>query len=377
MAELKLLNMKVLKIIGILILIIFLTYKSCQLYYSNIPDSKDLEDRIERYLDNYYFTDSLSKGVVVGVVQRGKVFIKGFGRLKVDSPIKPDSMTLFEIGSITKVFTSEALKIGVSRGDFKLEDDIRQYLSPKVQLPSYINISLLNLSTHTSGLPRLPQSLLDKMKDSLNPYKDLVQQDIYDYLKSCNENKPVGQYGYSNLGVGLLGHILELKYQKKYDDIIQDEICSKLKMRYTFNHIPDSLLSKVAQGYNEFNQPNPLWDFPVFQGTGCLKSNVVDMIKFLKAHLNESETAISPTLIECFKPQMNGDTGLGWHLYEDDLKGIHGVPWHNGGTGGFRSFIAMDKNLQTGIILLSNSSVDITKVGMQLFILSRKVSLKN
>ena len=364
--------MKILKIIGIVILLLalvviglyfFLMYKS-----NNLKNTKDLEARIDKLVAEKIKQKQL-KGIVIGIVTPDKVFIKGFGLVSDNSTDVPDSSTIFELASIGKLFTTSVLQMGVSRGDFDLNDKISKHLASKVAVSNACTATLLNLATHTSGFPSLPKNMLDKMQDEQNPYKNLQISDLYDYLKTCNENKAIGDCEYSNFGMGVLGHILELKYNKKYEDIVKTEICNPLKMTNTTINLSPEQGKKLAQGYDQQGLPNPVWQDPVLQGAGSFLSNAEDMVKFIKANLDENYSPISPNLMACHTPQLNGETGLGWHLantFVDNLVGIKGLVWHNGGAGGYSSYLAIDKKTKSGLIILSNSANDVTELGQRI-----------
>jgi serine-type D-Ala-D-Ala carboxypeptidase/endopeptidase len=220
----------------------------------------------------------------------------------------------------------------------------------------------------------------DKMKDEQNPYKDLTYNDLYDYLKTCPENSTAGSFEYSNLGMGLLGHILELKYDKKYEEIIKEEICSKLGMNQTIITLSELQKKQVAQGHSENGNPNPIWDIPVLTGAGGFLSNATDMIQFIKANLDENYSLISPQLIACHTPQLNGERGLGWGIFNRwiaKIASLEGIVYHNGGTGGCRTYIGIDKKSKNGLIILSNSSNDVSILGEQLMFLIKKVSFED
>ena len=373
--------MNALKITGIIILVGITALVSlyCFIRYraNNIADTRDLKERIDKRVEKE-LNDQKRKGIIVGVVKNGTVFIKGYGTVKEGLQEKPDSMTLFELASIGKLFTTSALQIGISRREFGLNDPIATYLPPEIALPNTFRATLLNLATHTAGLPSLPKNMIEKMKDEKNPYKDISMNDLYDYLKRCDENTPVGQYEYSNFGMGLLGHILELKYGQTYEHIIQKEIGATIGMDNTVITRSEEQEKKLAQGYDETGQPNPVWQDTVLAGAGSFLSNAADMTKFIKANLDVRYCAISPQLIACHEPQLSGETGLGWHLatgFFDDLLGIKGIIWHNGGAGGYSSYIALDKQSKSGIIIMSNSATDITDFGMKLMLLVKNISL--
>ena len=364
--------MKVIKIIGVIILtivvivigiIFYIKYKS-----NNVKDNKDLEASIDKQA-NQYISEGNSVGLVIAVIKNGKTFIKGYGSTNKEKQVLPDSLSVFELASTSKLFTTSTLQILVDDGQLKIDDKIQSFLTDKVKIPlSGQNTTLQHLATHLSGFPSLPNSFISKMTDETNPYKDLVTQDIYDYLKTCEGKQSDGTFEYSNFGMGLLGHILELKSGIKYESLVKQKMLEPLGMKNTFVSIDSLNKSKIVQGYDENNKATPVWADKVLTGAGSFLSNASDMVKFIKANLKENEKDISKSLILTHQRQLKGETGLGWILPSsaDKLLGNNAIVWHNGMAGGYASFIAVDKSNNYGVIILSNKAVDITKLGMKL-----------
>lgn len=364
--------MKAMKIIGVIILtivvIIFGIYFYIKYKSKNVKDNKDLEASIDKQA-NQYISEGNSVGLVVAIIKNGKTFIKGYGTTTKEKQILPDSLSVFELASTSKLFTTSTLQLLVDNGELKIDDKIQSFLTDKVKIPLPVqNTTLQHLATHLSGFPSLPNSFISKMTDETNPYKDLVTQDIYDYLKTCEGKQSDGTFEYSNFGMGLLGHILELKSGIKYESLVKQKLLEPLGMKNTFVSIDSLNKSNIVQGYDENNKAAPVWTDNVLTGAGSFLSNASDMVKFIKANLKENETSISKSLILTHQRQLNGETGLGWILHSsaDKLLGNNDIVWHNGMAGGYASFIVVDKSNNYGIVILSNKAVDVTKFGMKL-----------
>ena len=137
-----------------------------------------------------------------------------------------DGDTVFEIGSVTKVFTGLLLAEAVSRNELKLKDPISRFLPASVKVPERNGrqITLLDLATHTSALPRLPDNLVPK--DAENPYADYTVEQMYAFLRDFKPTRDIGsEYEYSNFGAGLLGHVLALQAGMNYEALVRDRIC--------------------------------------------------------------------------------------------------------------------------------------------------------
>ncbi len=349
-------------------------------YYRNrsLKDTKNLEEII-RQKGNAYVQNEGSIGLVVGVVKDDKIFIEGFGKTQKTNGKTPDANTLFELASITKVFTTSTAQILVDKGEINWKDSIEKYLPKDLKLSDKARkITLFQLATHTSGLPRLPKIFFPKMGDEKDPYKDLDVQDIYNYLETCEENSEVGKYAYSNLGMGLLGHILELKIGKSFESIVKEEIVEKLNMKNTTITLSEEQKKNLAQGYDNKGNPTPIWENKALAGAGSFISNAKDMCKFLSANLDSENSKISNSLVKTHKKYSNTKTGLGWHFYSwffTFMTGERNILWHNGATGGYRTFLGINKNQKSGVIILSNSNNDVTALGMKLSFYIGKISL--
>ncbi len=371
-------------IIGVLIFLLALGF-ACFLAYRyygnrNIKDTKNLEEIVGRIGDGYVSKNG-NVGMVVGIVKGDRVFIKGFGKKSKESGDAPDAQTIFELASIGKVFTASAAQILSDRGEISFDDSIDKYLNPKVKLCEKAkNITLRQLATHTSGLPSFPESFVPKIKDELNPYKDLTVQDLYDYLATCENLGKAGSFDYSNLGMGVLGHILELKTGKSYETIVKDEIINWLEMKNTTITLSAEQRELLAQGYNEQGNPNPVWEDSVLTGAGSFLSNAEDMTKFIRANFDASHSEISGSLLKTHERQTGGETGLGWHYYSRFFAALtdeEDVIWHNGGAGGYASFIAINKKTKSGIIVLSNTTDDVTWLGTRLNFSAKNISFSD
>lgn len=371
-------------VIGVLVFLLalgiisFLAYR----YYGNrnVKDTKNLEEVIGRIGDGYVSKNG-NVGLIVGVVRGERVFIKGFGKKSKEGGDAPDAQTIYELASIGKIFTTSAAQILAERGEISFDDSIDNYLNPTVKICEKAkNITLGQLATHTSGLPSFPESFIPKIKDELNPYKDLTRSDLYDYLATCENLGEAGKFDYSNLGMGVLGHILELKTGKSYEAIVKDEIVNRLEMKNTTIALSAEQQKLLAQGYNEQGNPNPVWEDSVLTGAGSFLSNAEDMTKFIRANFDASRSEISGSLLKTHEKQTGGETGLGWHYYSRFfavLTDEENVIWHNGGAGGYASFIAINKRTKSGVIVLSNTTDDVTSLGTRLNFAARNISFSD
>jgi D-alanyl-D-alanine-carboxypeptidase/D-alanyl-D-alanine-endopeptidase len=310
-----------------------------------------LVDRIDR--------QHQSVGIVVGIIGREGRRVIAYGHLEKEDSRPVNGDTIFEIGSETKVFTALLLADMVQGGEVALHDPVAKYLPANVKMPERNgrSITLVDLATHTSGLPRLPQNL--SPKDPSDPYADYSVEQLYEFLAGYQLTRDIGsQYEYSNLGGGLLGHVLALRGGMSYEALVESRICAPLGMSSTRITLTPEMKARLAKGYDAAMEPAENWDLPTLAGAGALRSTANDMLIFMAANLGYTKTSLAPALaamLQVRRPtgQAGLEIALGWHILSANGKEI---AWHNGGTGGYRSYMGFDPKARGGVVLLSNAS---------------------
>jgi serine-type D-Ala-D-Ala carboxypeptidase/endopeptidase len=307
-------------------------------------------------------------GLVVGLISADGQEVYGYGETKIGGGVKPDQDTLFEIGSITKTFTSLALAGMVADGKLKLDDEVKALLpAGQVTVPSRSGkeITLLQLSTHSSGLPRMPDNKAPK--DPKDPFADYDTAKLYAFLSGYTLTRdPGAQWEYSNLGVGLLGHALSLKANKSYEALVADRITGPLKLKDTAITLSSEQTKRLTPGYDwDLELALPI-DLSVLAPAGALRSSARDMLAYLAAQTGITSTALTATLAETHKSHYKAATremGLAWIITDSRYH------WHNGGTGGFETFVGFDKQAKVGVVVLGNAHTGYspqTKLGLAL-----------
>lgn len=309
------------------------------------------------------------KGLAIGFVTDKGQQTLGYGAISDTNPAAPTPETLFEIGSITKTFTGIILAQMVEEGTVKLDDRAQALLGMTLMVP--VNkerpITLVDLATHSSGLPRMPSNF--SPKDPQNPYADYTVAQMGQFLMRHKlQRKPGEKSEYSNLGMGLLGHILQLKSGYDYESLVEKVITGPLEMTHTRITLDEDDLARLAQGHDSDGQPAKNWDLPTLAGAGAIRSTSGDMLKYVAANVglrpSKLDKAIALSQQVHFKnpDDAGGDVGLGWQLQR-----VNKLVWHNGGTGGYSSFIGMQPEKKIGVVVLGNSSSDyVTQLGFRL-----------
>jgi D-alanyl-D-alanine-carboxypeptidase/D-alanyl-D-alanine-endopeptidase len=310
-------------------------------------------------------------GVAIGVLTGGGTWIMGSGTAGPEGPSPPAADTIFEIGSVTKVFTATLLAAMVQEGLVALEDPMQQHLPDGVQLPVRGRpITLADLATHTAGLPRLPHGfLLRSTRHRRNPYAWFTVDDLYAGLPSTRlRREPGGRPRYSNLGYGLLGHVLALRAGRSYEQLLQERICGPLGLEDTGVSVSAAARGRFAQGHDRRGRPVPHWDLPVLAGAGALRSTVANLLAFLRLHLSEGDSALAHAAVLTHVPRSRHrglTVGLGW-MRLPLLGTEHELLFHNGGTGGFRSFAGFVPASHTAVVVLSNSARSVDALGFRI-----------
>jgi len=240
-------------------------------------------------------------GIVVGIVRGGEQWVAGYGALDAGQQ-PPDEDTIFEIGSVTKVFTTLVLAEMVLRGDVALDDPAQKYLPSTLQMPKWRGqeITLFHLATHTSSLPRLPGNLWKTTKDQANPYANYQVSDMYEFLSGYKLKRPIGsRVEYSNLGMGLLGHILGLVAGKSYEELVSERILRPLGMNHTSIALSPEQQGSLAPGHTSDGKVTANWDIPALAGCGALRSTAGDVLRFMAASMNRATSPLAEAVRLC------------------------------------------------------------------------------
>ena len=332
------------------------------------PDSEIRKILVER-IDTFH----QGVGIVVGVVEPAGRRMVAYGSLEKGDPRPLNGDTIFEIGSVTKVFTSLVLSDMVQRGEVALTDPVAKYLPADVKVPERGGrvITLVDLSTHTSGLPRMPSNF--NPKDPANPYADYTTEQLFQFVSSYQLTRDIGsQFEYSNLGGGLLGQALSRRAGMDYEALVRARITAPLGMTSTGITLMPEMKARLAPGHNDKLAAVANWDVPALAGAGALRSSANDMSTFLAANLGYVKSPLAPAMAAMLSarrptgPSGSGQIGLAWLITKpgDDEE----LVWHNGGTGGYRSFIGYDAKTRVGIVVLSNTftTSGVDDIGMHL-----------
>lgn len=319
-------------------------------------DKQMLERAIEAQIEHNEFV-----GVAIGKYSLpGGVNYWNFGNISKSSSVVPSKDYIFEIGSISKVFTGLVLASLHLEKKVLITDTVDIYIEELKNTPVG-KVKLVELSTHMSGLPRIPTNLVNY--DLKDPYIEYTSKKLIAYLASIKNLKKPSSFSwknYSNLGVGLLGYTLQKATGKDYDQLVSLYITTPLEMESTAKE-PSHLNSKLfTTGHDQFLKRTPFWTMrDALDGAGALKSTTANMIKFIRANIHPEKTSIEKAIRFAQKPQHLIDgrgIALGWAVKVEDNQVI-GIG-HNGGTGGYVSNLQISLADKKGMISLTNTATD-------------------
>jgi CubicO group peptidase (beta-lactamase class C family) len=316
------------------------------------PNRARIAAHLQPLIDN-----ELASSIVVGILDEGKREIYGFGKGPGGKP--PTGATLFELGSVTKVYTGLLLADAIQRREVSLDMPVAELLPTGVTVPTRdkLHVTLKHLVLHSSGLPPTPPSLRLDTPDPYGAYKD---QTLYQDLIRTQLVAPPGERMlYSDYGVGLLAHAIGRKIGPSYPKAVEERITKPLGLRDTLFVVPKDAHARLAVGTNEDLAPATPWTYDALAGTGGLISSARDQLAFLEAQLDAASGSKGPLRgpmrfsQEEQLDRVGDNEGLGWQI---DSAGRY---WHNGSTGGYHSFIGFDPKTRRGLVILASTKTSL------------------
>jgi CubicO group peptidase (beta-lactamase class C family) len=301
------------------------------------------------------------EGIVVGLVRlddsgTSQFQFAGYGRKSADDATTPDESSVFEIGSITKAFTGILLAEMAERGELSIDDPVQKHLPDDVKLRQAGEepITLVHLATQYSGLPRMPLNF--QPADAGNPFADYTADLLYDYLKNTKPSrKPGEKYEYSNLGLGLLGHVLARRGGKSYEAMIVERIADPLGMSDTRIVLSEDQRKRLVPGHDRDGNPIANWDFDALAPAGALRSTAADLAKFVAANLQPPQGTLGKAIQTAQQIRVGQDEGMAIGLCWQITKASRTI-WHNGQTGAYHSFVGFIPEKKFGVVVLSNTA---------------------
>ncbi|MEZ5894604.1 MAG: serine hydrolase domain-containing protein [Parvularculaceae bacterium] len=325
-------------------------------------DGADIDEMLRFRID----VQRRATGAVVGVVTPEGARYHAYGSSRLDGGTPVTEKTVFDIGSLTKVFTAYLLSDAATRGELSLDDPIGKHLQ-NVSAPSFNGapIRLADLASHRSGLPLRPPNLSPADPD--NPYAGYTTEQMIVALDGYPLTQAPGtQFLYSNWAYGLLGYIVAENAHADYETLLSQKLLKPLGMKDTSLTLTRAAAARRPQGYNRDFEPATPWDFGALAPAGGLHSTAADMLKFLAFFIDNGDGAMQQMLNVAGPADFpNTGIGLGWRVTEGEQETF---AWSNGYVGGFRAFMGYNPRTRTGVIALANaeSAFGLDDIGMHI-----------
>jgi D-alanyl-D-alanine-carboxypeptidase/D-alanyl-D-alanine-endopeptidase len=320
---------------------------------------------------NQHVAGSPGVGIAVGVIDRGKTTIYRAGSSGTSRAL--DEHTLFEVGSVTKTFTATILASMVLDGSVKLDDPVARYLPATVHVPTRDGkqITLLDLATQHSGLPRLPTNMNPSDSD---PYAHYSIHDLYTFLTSYQLTRDPGQsFEYSNLGVALLGDALANRAHASYAHLLQTRVLGPLGMTETAISLSASEQQRFAVGHDADNEPVSGWTFEAIAPAGAIRSTIADMLKYVRCNLGQGPLAKACLFAQKPRSTFTGNRiGLIWWTGD-----VRAIIHHGGDTAGYHASVAIAPDHTKGVVVLTNGGAAVDDIAVHAIDPSLPVAASN
>ncbi|MEM6722973.1 MAG: serine hydrolase domain-containing protein [Bacteroidota bacterium] len=324
--------------------------------------SQDVGEKVAQVVERAaYYEVSFKKipGISIAVYHEDSTFFFDYGEKVKGVDQSPDPNTVYEISSVTKVFTATLVNLLDQDGVLDLDDPVEKYIEDIELRFEDQPVRIRHLLNHTAGLPKQPFNFGSREKDPSNPYAFYAQSDLKHFLQQYNPVKaPGNEYQYSHVGYAILEWIIELASNESYETLLQRYIFQPIGLTSTSVDLNENMLARLAQGYDVSGDPTKPWNFMTYAGALGLKSTTQDLIRFAEALLNE-QGPYHPILLTMLEetvstPVERVEAGMAWHLAET-RKNFPRLVLHSGVSDGYQAYLAIIPEKKTAIAVLSNS----------------------
>ncbi len=330
-----------------------------------------ITERIVRY--DTKINHEKTPGFIAGMIDVDSTYIVDFGSASKTEDIRINQHTIFEIGSLTKVFTASLVTILKNEGHFSYDDYVNDLIPPIYQNKVADSLQLKHLLMHTSGLPLLPSDFGLKEKRPNDPYAFYTKDDVLGFYSTYPFNKPVGEYLYSHVNFALLEIIIEHVCKESYETLLQEKIITPLSLNETFLGVNEKLLKNASKSYGPNGRETMFWSFQSFEGSLGLKSSLHDLLILIRTYMglqNEEYTALFQETFQERQPTelaQELDINYAWHEYHH--KKYFNVKLHPGRSSGHQVTIHFIPETKTGVIILANSTASLDNLGYMMLAL--------
>jgi CubicO group peptidase (beta-lactamase class C family) len=317
----------------------------------------------------------------------GSMHAYGYGKVDDTGPSAlPDQDTIFQVGSVSKLFTSSILELLVQEGRISYSDTVRDILPKDAKLsPDMGKVTIFELATHTSGLPREPVTFkqfmyfMDYEFTGKNLYGYINDVWLGKYLATCKISDKSHKFIYSNIGYGILAYLIEVKTGRSFQDLVAEQLLAPLGMSDTVFSLSKAQAYRQALGhvgdqpyFMKRNSPMKAWDMgDVMAPSGGIYSTVADLLTFAKHTLALEASPLDPVLLKTTEPmvgQADGEsTALGWTIAEAGADHAR-ITYKHGMASGYSAYIGMNMAKKLAVVVLCSSFNWKDKIGQNLLV---------
>lgn len=339
----------------------------------NTSQEESLKSIVNEIVEKY-LNQPGNVGLVIGLLNDTSTAYLSYGLTEVSGFQKPDKNTLFEIGSLTKPFTALLALELARKNKLNFEDAITQHLPDSLTNEHLKKITLNNLLLHSAQLPRKPFNLSLTGGNNDNPYKNYTNQHLLEYIDVFKpiKRKKRQTFKYSNLGYGVLGLALQNAGNASYKNLLNKHVINPLNLKNTFFTIPEKKRINLATPHSFNGTPTENYTYnSTMEASSGLYSCAEDLITLIKKQIQSGPAnSVATSLQKCLEPQRKTNlkhtyVTYGWN-YIDRGKRIPPVYIYNGGTAGYRAYVAFVKENNTGVVVLSNSANRVDEIAVTL-----------
>jgi serine-type D-Ala-D-Ala carboxypeptidase/endopeptidase len=346
-------------------IIFFILTLSHRGLYSQSHDLKVEIDKLIRFDTEIDFKKI--PGFIVAVVDNDSTYYFSYGTTSKGEKNNFSKDDIFEIGSVTKVFTSSLISVLVSEGLISYSDQVNSYLPEEYQNPRLKELTISDLITHQSGMPKRPSYFGRKEKDFQNPYEHYSVSDLLRFYRDYIPEQKAFEYSHTNYA--LLEIIINKVTSKSYQDALTAKIFRPLDMSNSFVDFSEKKENVTIAGYSRALKPVQPWTFSAFKASEGIKSSACDMVKFIRANMNFPSSGLESIFKHNFNPPINSSfntqlsVATGWHLIH--MNQFY-IATHTGKTSGHCAFVCMVRETKTAVVILTNSSLGTEDLAMQI-----------
>ena len=290
----------------------------------------------------------------IGIMDNDSTYFINYGNFSKEEKRAIHEDAIFEIGSLSKPLSASLVSLLVDEGKLSFDDALNIYIPENYRNEALNHLTIDDLLTHNSSLPRLPIGFGLKESSVKNPYQNYSKEDLLEFYKNYTPVKSSKKgYLYSHVNYALLELVLEQTMKMPFAEILDSKLLSPLGMSASSLYLTSP--EDFVQGYALSGRPSAPMDFKSFAASEGIKSSSSDLMKFVKATINQDLNGIlNSNLIKRHKSNLNKHiySSRGWQIIDRKPYDIY---FHSGKSKGHAAYMLFIKETKTAVVLLANS----------------------